>query len=89
MPKEQLINLNELPKKKEYEEYISAFFQCGQYYVEKNIIDRGVEELFELDLIITNYSNKTPDSRLIEIKSGDWGFSDVFKIRLVAMLIKA
>lgn len=74
------ISLPELPKGKEYEEYISAFLQAAGYYLDRSIIDRGVEELLELDIIITDY-NVMPRPKLIEIKSGDWGFSDVFKVK--------
>lgn len=74
------IILPDLPKGKEFEEYISAYFQSAGYYLDRNIIDRGVEELLELDIIITDY-NLLPRPRLIEIKSGDWGFSDIFKIK--------
>lgn len=81
MPSGQPALLNELPKEKEYEEYVSAYFQAGGYYLERNIIDRDVEEILELDVIAYNYSNQTPFANLIEIKSGGWGFSDVFKIR--------
>jgi len=81
MPSGQPALLSELPKEKEYEEYLSAYFQAGGYYLERNIIDRDVEEILELDIIAYNYSTQTPFANLIEIKSGGWGFSDVFKIR--------
>lgn len=32
--------LANIPKDKEYEEYISAYLQCDGYYVERNIIAR-------------------------------------------------
>ena len=72
--------LPDLPKGKEFEEFISAYLQSAGYYLDRNIIDRGIEELLELDIIITDY-DLLPRPRLIEIKSGDWGFSDVFKIK--------
>jgi hypothetical protein len=72
--------LPDLPKGKEFEEYISSYLQAAGYYLDRNIIDRGLEELLELDIIITDY-DLLPRPKLIEIKSGDWGFSDVFKIK--------
>ncbi|MBP7795957.1 MAG: hypothetical protein KA059_04185 [Elusimicrobiales bacterium] len=49
------ISLPNLPKGKEFEEYISAFFQSGGNYIERNIIEREVEEILELDIIATDY----------------------------------
>jgi len=62
------------------EDCVSALFQAGGYYVEKNIRE---EEVLELDAIITKYSGRDslPEIRLVEVKSGDWGFSDLFKVR--------
>ncbi|KAF5410670.1 MAG: hypothetical protein U9N46_14820 [Euryarchaeota archaeon] len=73
------VRLPDLPKETEFEEYVSAFFQSGGYYIERNIIERKVEEVLELDIIITNYTH--PKIKLIEVKSGGWGFPDIFKIR--------
>jgi hypothetical protein len=75
------VRLPDLPKGKEFEEYISAFFQSGGYYIERNIIERGTEEVLELDIITTDYSSSPPEIKLLEVKSGDWGFSDLFKLR--------
>ncbi len=79
------IRLPNLPKGKEFEEYVSAFFQAAGYYIERNIIERdiiesGTEEVLELDIIVTDYSS-LPEIKLVEVKSGDCGFSDLFKIR--------
>ncbi|HOQ17520.1 MAG TPA: hypothetical protein PLG49_09185 [Defluviitaleaceae bacterium] len=75
------INLPDLPKGKEFEEYISAFFQSGGNYIERNIIEKEVEEILELDIIATDYDLSKPEIKLIEVKSGDWGFPDLFKVR--------
>ena len=75
------ISLSDLPKGMEFEEYISAFFQLGGYYIERNIIERDVVEVLELDIITTNYNILPPEIKLIEVKSGGWGFPDIFKIR--------
>ena len=61
------ISLPELPKGKEYEEFISAFLQASGYFLNRTIIDRGIEELLELDITITDY-NVMLRPKLIEIK---------------------
>ena len=76
------VSLPDLPKGKEFEEYISAFFHSsGNYYIERNIIEREVEEVLELDIVTTDYSPSPPGIKLLEIKSGEWGFPDLFKLR--------
>ena len=74
------VELPSLPKGKEFEEFISAYFQSAGFYTERSIIDREAEEILELDLTITNYSI-LPKPRIVEIKSGEWGFSDIFKVK--------
>lgn len=54
------VKLPSLPEGKEFEEYVSAFFQCGGYYTERNIIEREEKEILELDLFVTNYQDKQP-----------------------------
>lgn len=77
-----MAKLPELPKGREFEEYISAFFQCGGCYVERNIIEREERnEILELDLVATNYDEKQTKTLVAEVKSGDWGFSDIFKVK--------
>ena len=66
------VSLNPLPKEKEFEEYIAAFFQADGYFIEKNIINRREEEILELDAILKNYNSIIPRSRLCEMKSGGW-----------------
>jgi hypothetical protein len=78
---EKGLKLSKLPKEKEFEEYVSSLFQSDGFYIEKNIIDRQDKEILELDSIVTNYNTIVPRFRFVEVKSGDWGFSDLFKIR--------
>lgn len=75
------VTLPELPKGKEFEEFISAYFQSSGLYVERNIVDKGLEEVLELDIITTDYNKTPPSIKLHEIKSGGWGFPDIFKLR--------
>lgn len=74
--------LPELPKGKEFEEFLAAYLQASGRYVERNIIDRQEEEVLELDIIATDYRRgSAPDLLLIEAKGGRWGFGDIFKLR--------
>jgi hypothetical protein len=76
------VALPELPRGDEFEEYVSAYFQCGGFYVDRKLIERGEDEILELDIITTDYQHDhVPDIRLLEIKSGSWGFSDIFKVK--------
>lgn len=73
--------LPDIPKEKEYEEYISAYLQAGGMYVERNLIYRETEELLELDILITKFGSDSTEKTLVEIKSGLWGFHDIFKVK--------
>ena len=81
MKQQKSISLPDFPKAKEFEEYISAFFQSNGNYIERNIIERDVDEVLELDIISTNYDDAIPQMKLIEVKSGNWGFPDIFKVK--------
>jgi hypothetical protein len=77
-----MATLPEIPKGKELEECISAILQSGGYFIEKNIIEREEgTEVLELDVVATEYMTAEPVSSFVEVKSGDWGFKDLFKIR--------
>jgi len=75
------ITLESNPIEKDYEEYICAYLQSGGLYVEKSIIHREVEEILELDIIINDFKIDSVNKKLIEIKSGGWGFSEIFKVK--------
>ncbi len=75
------VRLPDLPKGKEFEEYVSSMFQSCGYYIERQIIERDIEEVLELDIVFTDYDQYPPEIKLIEVKSGDWGFPDLFKLR--------
>jgi len=75
------IELTKIPKDKDYEDYLCAFLQAGGLYVERSVIHREVAELLELDILTTDFQQNSAENNLIEIKGGDWGFSDIFKIR--------
>jgi hypothetical protein len=76
------VALPKLPQGDEFEEYVSAYFQCGGFHVDRKLIERGEDEVLELDIITTDYRHDhVPDIRLLEIKSGKWGLSDIFKVK--------
>lgn len=75
------IEIESNPNEKDYEDYICAYFQSGGLYVEKSIIYRETEEILELDIIITGFKNDSTNRKLVEIKSGKWGFSEIFKVK--------
>jgi len=81
MEKTTSVSLPPLPKGREFEEYISAYFQSSGNYIERNIIEKGAEEVLELDIIATDYYLPLPKIKLLEVKSGDWGFPDLFKVK--------
>lgn len=73
--------LPEQPKNTEFEDFVSAFLQSSGFHVEKSLIQREGGEVLELDIISTKYrKNRPPAERLIEVKSGGWGFPEIFKI---------
>jgi hypothetical protein len=75
------IILESNPIQKDYEDYICAFFQSGGLYVEKSIILRETEEILELDIILTDFDEGEITKKLVEIKSGGWGFNEIFKVK--------
>lgn len=81
MSQEKEITLESNPIEKDYEDYICAFLQSGSLYVEKSIIHRESEEILELDIIITDFKTDTTERKLVEIKSKNWGFSEIFKVK--------
>jgi len=74
-----MATLPDVPQGKELEDYVAALLQCADYFIEKNIIQGGCAEVLELDMVATCYVGGAPKRLLFEVKSGDWGFSDIFK----------
>ena len=72
--------LPEIPEGNYLEDYVAAYLQCGGFYTEKSIVERGETEMLELDIVAWRPSDALPEHTLVEIKGGGWGFSDIFKI---------
>lgn len=64
----------------ELEDYVAALFQTSGHFVEKQIIERDPADLLELDIFATHYASDPVLRRLIEVKGGKWGYTDLFKV---------
>lgn len=74
------VQLPELPTHDEFEDYTAALLRLGRYYIERNLAFRDIEEILELDIVLTDYESEQPELQVVEVKSGDWGFPDLFKV---------
>jgi len=75
------LTLPDIPKKKDYEDYVAALLQAGGYYLERGVILRLRHDFLELDIVSTKFEKDKYCRILAEVKSGGWGYSDVFKVR--------
>ncbi|QKW39946.1 hypothetical protein HUT06_42840 [Actinomadura sp. NAK00032] len=64
----------------ELEDYIAALFQASGHFVEKQIVESDPADVLELDIFTTDYSSDELLHRLIEVKGGNWGYNDLFKV---------
>lgn len=64
----------------ELEDYVAGLFQAAGYFVERNIRQRDVADVLELDAVATSYDGPRPTCVLAEAKGGRWGFTDIFKV---------
>src|SRR5262245_25587304 len=74
------VRLPDLPKDKEFEEYVAAYLQSDGKFIERKVIEKSVAEVLEFNIIATQYDVDLPRLQLIEVKSGGWGFPDLFKV---------
>jgi len=74
------IQLPKDPKDHDYEDQIAAMLLASGYYLETRLIlKKGSEEVLEFDAIVTPTNDYT-NRRIVEVKSGAWGMSDLFKL---------
>lgn len=72
------VELSDFPESgPELEDYVAALFLAAGHFVEKNVEEQNV---LELDIVATDYSQDPPRVILSEAKSGHWGYSDLFKV---------
>ncbi|WP_405606307.1 hypothetical protein [Streptomyces sp. NBC_00076] len=64
----------------ELEDYVAALFQASGHYVEKQIVESDPADLLELDIVTTDYAHEEAVRRLVEVKGGGWGYTDLFKV---------
>ena len=74
------VSLPEIPQGEDLEDYVAASLQCGGFYTEKSLIESGETQVMELDIMAWKPTDQPPEHALFEIKGGNWGFSDVFKV---------
>ncbi|MGW7622283.1 hypothetical protein ACWGLG_41980 [Streptomyces antimycoticus] len=77
----EVVTLPDIPKAgEELEDYIAALFQASDHFVEKQIVESDSSDILELDIFATDYGSEKAVRRLIEVKGGKWGFTDLFKV---------
>lgn len=82
MSREELcITIPLIPKDFAYEDYVSAVLNIGGYYLERGIHKRKGKDILELDIVTNKFSGSGVAKTISEIKSGGWGFPDIFKVR--------
>jgi len=75
------ISLPTLPTDTEFEDFVAAHLQAAGFFIEKSVINREEADVLELDIVFTGYkADEPPIEKLIEVKSGGWGFTDIFKL---------
>jgi hypothetical protein len=64
----------------DYEDQVCSILLAHGYYMETRLVlKHGVEEVLEFDAIATPV-NDYQDRKIVEVKSGDWGVPDLFKL---------
>lgn len=67
-------------KNYDYEDQICATLHASGYYLETRLVlKKGSEEVLEFDAIATPVYNHE-ERKVVEVKSGKWGVSDIFKL---------
>ena len=77
----KLLKFPDVPKKYLYEDYIAAHIQASGIFIERSLINSDVDEILELDIVASDICEDKVDKILIEIKSGGWGYPDLFKVK--------
>lgn len=78
---EYTIELPLIPKDFAYEDYVASVLNAGGYYLERSIHKRERNEILELDIVTNKFTAAGVEKTISEIKSGGWGFPDIFKVR--------
>ena len=79
---EKIVRFPDIPKDHYYEHYLSALIALSGRFVERSVVQRGEEEILELDIVSTVFDDTDFEKAIIESKGGKkWGFPDIFKVR--------
>lgn len=81
MKEEYTIDLPLIPKDFAYEDYVASILNAGGYYLERGIQKREKSDILELDIVTNKFTETGVEKIISEIKSGDWGFPEIFKVR--------
>lgn len=76
-----VIDLPEIPKDFAYEDYVASVLNAGGFYLERGLHKRDKNDILELDIVTNKFTERGVEKTLSEIKSGGWGFPDIFKVR--------
>lgn len=79
--KEYVIEIPLIPKDFAYEDYVSSVLSAGGYYLERGIHKRETNDILELDIVTNKFTADGVEKTILEIKSGGWGFPEIFKVR--------
>lgn len=64
----------------DYEDQVCTLLLAHGYYLETRLVlKKGTEEVLEFDVIATP-TNDYENRKVVEIKSGNWGLADIFKL---------
>jgi hypothetical protein len=69
-----------MPKGGEFEEFVSSFLQQPGRYVERQLHEKEQHDVLELDIVLTDYLGNDFKTHIVEVKSGSWGCTDLFKL---------
>ncbi len=75
------LTLPSIPKDEFYEDYVAAILSVCGLFLERRINLNDPINILELDIVTTKFFQDHTEKTLSEIKSGDWGLTDVFKVR--------
>ncbi len=78
---DETLTLPLIPKDYTYEDYVAAVLNVGGYYLERGIHKREKSDILELDIVTNKFSPDGVEKSISEIKSGGWGFPEIFKVR--------
>ncbi|GEM_PF-3902573 len=74
------IRLPKDAKEYDYEDQVCSLLHAHGYYLETRLVlKKGSEEVLEFDALATP-TNDYQNRKVVEVKSGKWGISDVFKL---------